>query len=133
MICDFIITSDLIMQISHAKAFKMRNTECPTNMLTTSDSILKFLKSHASKRKTCFEISLRNKKFLSLNPNVGIFFFFKSMYRVLLFFTHKKHPRGASIHEIKELFPLKPSLVYSMSKQCMQNLRLGIFFHYVFS
>jgi hypothetical protein len=24
---------------------------------------------------------------------------------------HKKHPRGASIHEIKESFPLKPSLV----------------------
>ena len=29
----------------------------------------------------------------------------------MLFFTHKKHPRGASIHEIKESFPLKPSLV----------------------
>ena len=26
------------------------------------------------------------------------------------FFTHKKRPREASIHEIKELFPLKPSL-----------------------
>ena len=26
-------------------------------------------------------------------------------------FTHKKHPRGASIHEIKESFPMKPSLV----------------------
>ena len=30
---------------------------------------------------------------------------------LLLFFTHKKHPRGASIHEIKKLFPLKPSLM----------------------
>ena len=29
---------------------------------------------------------------------------------VLLFFTHKKHPRGARIHDIKESFPLKPSL-----------------------
>ena len=32
---------------------------------------------------------------------------------LLAFFTHKKHPRGVSIHEIKELFPLKPSLVHS--------------------
>ena len=31
---------------------------------------------------------------------------------LLAFFTHKKHPRGASIHEIKESFPLKPTLVY---------------------
>jgi hypothetical protein len=28
------------------------------------------------------------------------------------FLHSKKHPRGASIHEIKESFPLKPSLVY---------------------
>ena len=27
-----------------------------------------------------------------------------------MFFTHKKHPGGASIYEIKESFPLKPSL-----------------------
>ena len=32
---------------------------------------------------------------------------------LLSFFTQKKHPRGVSIHEIKELFPLKPSLVHS--------------------
>ena len=29
---------------------------------------------------------------------------------LLTFSTHKKHPRGVSIHEIKKLFPLKPSL-----------------------
>ena len=41
---------------------------------------------------------------------------------LLSFFTHKKHPRGASIHEIKESFPLKPSLVY-------MALNLTIFFY----
>ena len=30
-------------------------TECPTDMLTTSDPILQFLKPHISKSKTCFE------------------------------------------------------------------------------
>ena len=30
-------------------------TECPTNMLTTSNSIFHFLKPHISKSKTCFE------------------------------------------------------------------------------
>ena len=29
----------------------------------------------------------------------------------MAFFTHKKHPVGASIHRRKESFPLKPSLV----------------------
>ena len=28
------------------------------------------------------------------------------------FFTHKKHPVGASIHRSKDLFPVKPSLVF---------------------
>ena len=31
-------------------------TGCPTNMLTTSDSILEFLKPRVAKSKTCFEI-----------------------------------------------------------------------------
>ena len=31
------------------------HTECPIDMLTTSDSILQFLKPHISKSKTCFE------------------------------------------------------------------------------
>ena len=30
-------------------------TECPTDMLTSSDSIFYFLKPHISKSKTCFE------------------------------------------------------------------------------
>ena len=29
----------------------------------------------------------------------------------IVVFTYKKHPRGTSIHEIKESFPLKPSLI----------------------
>ena len=41
---------------------KQNFTECPTDMLTTSDSILKFLKPHISKNKPCFEI-LVNKSF----------------------------------------------------------------------
>ena len=34
-------------------------TECPTDMLTTSDSILQFLKPHIPKSKTCFEILVK--------------------------------------------------------------------------
>ena len=34
-------------------------TECPTNMLTTSDSIFYFLKPDMSKSKTCFEILVK--------------------------------------------------------------------------
>ena len=40
-----------------------------------------------------------------------------------MFFTHKKHPRGSRIHEIKELFPLKPSLE---STQWQQKLEVPI-------
>ena len=45
---------------------------------------------------------------------------------LLAIFTHKKHPRGASIHEIKESFPLKPSLVATVPTFYLD--RLGI--HY---
>ena len=38
---------------------------------------------------------------------------------LLAFFTHKKHPGGASIHEIKELFPLKPSLEIREAKNLL--------------
>ena len=44
-------------------------TGCPTNMLTTSDSILQILKSHMSKSKTCFEI-LMKKAFLEIQENL---------------------------------------------------------------
>ena len=47
------------------------------------------------------------------------------VFLVLLFFTHKKHPVGASIHRRKESFPVKPSLTPS-SPTCgykCQNLR----------
>ena len=41
----------------------------------------------------------------------GLRFVTKKYLLGIVVFTHKKHPRGANIHEIKELFPLKPSLV----------------------
>ena len=45
---------------------------------------------------------------------------------LLSFFIHKKHPRGASIHEIKEPFPLKPSLIETLLLSLMKYLvKLG--------
>jgi len=46
-------------RLSSSYAFCTSNTECPTDMLTTSDSIFYFLKPHISKSKTCFEILVK--------------------------------------------------------------------------
>ena len=44
---------------------------------------------------------------------------------LLAFFSHKKHQRGASIHEIKKTFPLKSSLIMleilKESMVCIKN------------
>ena len=53
--------SGKIIRKNHAPIFlfmmlhQIMYTECPTDMLTISDSILQFLKPHISKSKTCFE------------------------------------------------------------------------------
>ena len=46
--------------------YNSTSTECPTYMLTTSDSIFLFLKPHMSKNKNCFKILVK-KPFRFLN------------------------------------------------------------------
>ena len=46
--------------------------------------------------------------FWSSNKNYEIYLTSNFYWR---FFTHKKHPVGASIHRRQESFPVKPSLV----------------------
>ena len=49
-------------------------TDCPTDMLTTSDSILQFLNPHIPKYKTCFEILVKK----LLGGTLNWFFFLDS-------------------------------------------------------
>ena len=53
-------------------------------------------------------------------------FFTKAISPWYFRFTHKKHPRGASIHRRANFFPVKPTLMYLPKSPLSQNIPPGL-------